>query len=66
MEATPVFISFKKVLVFGEAGTGKTTLTKYIEKGSFSNESPSEKGKKYNIINYIYRCLSNKSFMRVG
>jgi GTPase SAR1 family protein len=66
MEDLPKFVSYKKVVIFGAAGTGKTTLAKYIEEGSFSNESPSEKGKKYNIINYIYRCRSNKSFRRVG
>ena len=45
MEETPEFVSYKKVLVFGGEGTGKTTLTKFIEKGSFSEEAHSEKGK---------------------
>ena len=50
MEKTPEFISYKKVLVFGASGTGKTTLSKYIEKGEFSDESHTEGGKKIKFI----------------
>ncbi len=53
MESSPEFVSYKKVLVFGSTGTGKTTLTKYIEKGSFSNETHTEKGKNNNLSNYF-------------
>ena len=53
MEELPEFISYKKVLIFGAAGTGKTTLSKYIEEGKFSNESPTDNCKIYNIINYL-------------
>jgi GTPase SAR1 family protein len=47
MENIPEFVSYKKVLIFGAEGTGKTTLTKSIEKGSFSEESHTENGKSY-------------------
>ena len=53
MESSPEFVSYKKVLVFGSNGTGKTTLTKYIEKGSFSNETHTEKSKNNNLSNYF-------------
>ena len=49
MEDTPEFVSYKKVLVFVAEGTGKTALAKYIEKGSFSEETHSEKSK-YNTF----------------
>ena len=42
MEGSTEFVSYKKVLVFGAAGTGKTTLTKFIEKGVFTEESHTE------------------------
>ena len=45
MEATPEFASFKKVIIFGSKGSGKTSLTKRIKRGSFSNESPTDNGK---------------------
>ena len=40
------FISFKKVIIFGAKGAGKTTLSKMIETRQFSNESPTEESKK--------------------
>lgn len=36
MEKSPEYISYKKVLIFGAGGVGKTTLTKSIEIGAFS------------------------------
>ena len=42
MEGSPEFVSYKKVLIFGSEGTGKTSLTKRIERGSFTNESHTE------------------------
>jgi len=38
MENSPEFISYKKLIVFGAEGVGKTTLTKSIEKGTFSED----------------------------
>ena len=48
------FVSFKKVIIFGAKGTGKTTLSEMIETGKFSNESPTEESKNliYNEIFY--------------
>ena len=45
MENTPEFISYKKLLIFGTESVGKTTLTKSIEKGTFTKESHTENGK---------------------
>ena len=39
------FASFKKVIIFGSKDSGKTSLSKRIERGSFSNESPTDNGK---------------------
>ena len=51
MDSAPEFVSYKKVLIFGSEGSGKTTLSKYLEKGTFSNETHTENGKlKYYII----------------
>ena len=49
MEASHEFASFKKVVVFGSKGSGKTSLSKRIELGSFKNESPTDNG----MIKYI-------------
>ena len=51
------FASFKKVMIFGNEGSGKSSLSKRIERGSFTEEQPSANGKyiKYNIyISSIY------------
>ncbi len=50
MEGSTEFVSYKKVLVFGAAGTGKSTLTKSIEKGVFTEESHTENGKLIYLI----------------
>ena len=42
MDASGEFASFKKVVIFGNKGSGKTSLSKRIERGSFTNEQPSE------------------------
>ena len=39
------FISFKKVIIFGAEGSGKTTLSKVIETGTFSEQSPTSERK---------------------
>ncbi len=52
MENSPEFISYKKLVVFGAEGVGKTSLTKSIEKGNFSEDithSESRKFMNYNI-----------------
>ena len=41
MENQIEYNSFKKVLIFGNAGSGKTSLVERLEKGSFTEESPS-------------------------
>ena len=67
MEKTPEFISYKKVLVFGANGTGKTTLSKYIETGEFSDESHTEGGKKIKFIFFfVNRYHNNENFRRNG
>lgn len=42
MENSPEFVSFKKVIIFGNEGSGKTTLVRSIEKGSFTEETHSD------------------------
>ena len=42
MEDSTDFVSYKKVLVFGATETGKTTLTKFIENGIFTEETHTE------------------------
>ena len=56
MEATPEFASFKKVVIFGSKGSGKTSLSKRIERGSFSNESPTDNGK-IKLFNFYIQLL---------
>ena len=56
MENSPEFVSYKKVIIFGAEGTGKTTLTKCIEKGKFTEESHTE-NRKINISFYINNFL---------
>ena len=36
------YISYKKVIVFGGEGTGKTTLKNYLKLGKFSDEKPKD------------------------
>ena len=42
---SPEFVSYKKLLLFGTEGSGKTSLTKSFEKGTFTNEAHSDNGK---------------------
>ena len=45
METSSDFVSFKKVLVFGNEGAGKTSLTKKLENNLFENESHTQQSK---------------------
>ena len=44
MEDSLEYATYKKLLIFGSEGSGKTSLTKRLEKGSFTEESHSENG----------------------
>ena len=44
MENPIKYAIYKKLLIFGSEGSGKTSLTKRLEKGSFTEESHSENG----------------------
>ena len=44
MESPIKYASYKKLLIFGTESSGKTSLTKRLEKGSFTEESHSENG----------------------
>lgn len=43
------FASYKKVLIFGANGSGKTCLTTCLETGKFPEDCESNNGKKYLI-----------------
>ena len=59
MEISEEFISYKKILLFGSRGSGKSSLIQSIEKDISEEESPYINGKILNFILYvIYR---NKS-----
>ena len=45
MDNSPKYVSYKKLLVFGTEGSGKSSLIKTFEKGTFTNETHSEEGK---------------------
>ena len=46
MDSKVEFASYKKMIIFGSEGTGKTSLTTRLEIGSFKEESPSTDCKK--------------------
>ena len=39
------YISYKKVIIFGAEGSGKSTLSKYLDTEKFSEETHTENGK---------------------
>ena len=47
------FTSFKKVIIFGAEGSGKSTLSNYLETGKFSEQTHTQDGK------YIFIIYSN-------
>ena len=42
MESNNEFIFFKKIVIFGAEGSGKSSLTSMFENMNFSEESPSD------------------------
>lgn len=42
MESDDRYVFFKKVVILGPEGSGKTSLTSVFENKSFKEESPSE------------------------
>jgi GTPase SAR1 family protein len=62
METSSDYVSYKKVLVFGSEGTGKTSFTKRLEQDLFEDESHTEEGKIKLIINILYKHLSQKEY----
>ena len=45
MEEETKFILFKKLLIFGTAGAGKTTMTTVLSENSFKEQEPSKSSK---------------------
>ena len=46
MDKIEEYISYKKILLFGSCGSGKTSLTKSIEKGVSTDETQTTDSKK--------------------
>jgi GTPase SAR1 family protein len=40
MDNSPEFYSYKKLLIFGSQGSGKSSLVKLLKKGSSGNDQP--------------------------
>lgn len=54
MENSPKFSNFKKLLIFGTEGAGKTTLTSALYNNAFIEEEPTKESK---YIYYKYKLL---------
>ena len=54
MKNAPEFVSYKKVIIFGTEDSGKTSLTKTFEKGSFTEETHTDNGKLLKFIIKLY------------
>lgn len=54
MESTPEFASFKKVIIFGSKDSGKTSLSKRIERGEFPKELTADNNGKIFYLTFIY------------
>ena len=62
METPIKYTSYKKLLIFGSESSGKTSLTKRLEKDTFQEESHSENG---NIFyNYILNIIYIKNLLQ--
>ena len=48
MEDDVKFLYYKKLLIFGSEGVGKTTLSSILEDHPFKEERPSIQGKSFN------------------
>ena len=53
MNSDMEFISYKKLVIFGAKGSGKTSFIKSIQHQEFEENSISEDGKNKNIYRYI-------------
>lgn len=47
------FYNYKKLIIFGNENSGKTSLVKRLEKGLFSNEKHTKEGIFKNYFNII-------------
>lgn len=45
MEYITKFVNFKKLLIFGTEGVGKTTMTTVLAENNFQEEEPSKESK---------------------
>lgn len=52
------FISYKKVIIFGAKDSGKSTLSKTLETGKFSEQSPTENSKYISFFIIFYHFNS--------
>lgn len=58
------FYNYKKLIIFGPEGSGKTSLVQRIKKGTFTNEEHSEDGNiKINLIYIIIHRIYNKLYI---
>ncbi len=70
METDQEFSVFKKLLIFGSPGSGKTSLTERLDKNYFVDTPPSIEGifHTFLIILYLsilYRNNTNKTFKQL-
>ena len=65
METSSDYVSYKKVLVFGSEGTGKTSFTKRLEQDLFEDESHTQDGKIKLILIFYISLYHKKNIARV-
>ena len=63
------YVSYKKVIIFGVEGSGKSTLSKSLETGKFSEQTPTKDSKIYfkllitsYFLIYFSRCQYSSTF----